>query len=82
MQEYPENNPQNYKDGDVIQEGHTGYKVTTYRGRYDKQGNLLEEVKEAYSEYKASDKIVCKIIKDTTDPDPLPGLGNGNVMPV
>ena len=36
---------------------YTGYKVQTYKERYDKDGNLISSKKEAFSNYKKRDKV-------------------------
>lgn len=66
----PENNEAGYKDGDVIQSAHTGYKAVSYRCKYDKETNkLISKEKEANSSYKKTDKIICKIeVPETTPP--------------
>ena len=38
--------------------GHTGYKVQSYRHVYDGNGNLISEGKEAYSSYRMTEKVV------------------------
>ena len=40
------------------QNGHTGYKVQSYRHVYDGNGNLISEGKEAYSSYRMTEKVV------------------------
>lgn len=57
-------NEKGYKDGDVIVSPYTGYKITTYRCKYDKETEqLIERVWEATSNYSKRDKQVCKIIQ-------------------
>lgn len=66
-QELPSDNPDGYKDGDVIISPYTGYKIVTYRCKYNKATNeLISREKEALSIYSRRDKVVCKII----DPEP------------
>lgn len=68
-QEMPENNSKGYRDGDVIITPYTGYKVVTYRCKYDKQTNkLLSKVKEAESVYNKRDLVICKIVPEETIP--------------
>lgn len=67
--EYPANNEEGYKDGDVIQSGITGYQVETYKNKYSKKTNeLISSDYEAYSDYDKRDKIVCKIQVPETEP--------------
>ena len=62
-------NEDGYKDGDVIVSPYTGYKVTTYRCKYDKEtGELISKTLEAVSTYKKIDKVVAKIIEKPTEP--------------
>ena len=68
-QEMPENNSEGYQDGDVIITPYTGYKVVTYRCKYDKQTNkLLSKVKEEESTYNKRDQVICKIVPEETIP--------------
>lgn len=63
-QELPADNPKGYKDGDVITTPYTGYKVQTYRCKYDKATDtLISREPEAYSAYTTRDKVVCKIVE-------------------
>ena len=63
-------NPDGYKDGDVITTPYIGYKANSYLVKY-KLGTNKEISREliAYSEYKKRDKVICKI---ETAPD-VPG---------
>ena len=64
-----ENNPKGYKDGDTIVSPYTGYKVRTYRCKYDKATNqLISSEIEATSTYSARDHVICKIKKAETEP--------------
>jgi len=63
-----------YKDGQVATTAYTGYKVQTYKCKYNKETDkLISREKEAYSVYSKRDKVVYRIIeeatKPTTDPD-------------
>ena len=56
-----------YKDGQVIQTAYTGYSVNTYKIKYNKE--TKEEIsreKEAYSKYKARNKITVSVVPDPT----------------
>lgn len=75
---YSSDNTNGYKEGDVIQKGHTGYSVKTYRGKYDKDTKeLIEETEEAASYYNKLDKVVCTISGSIDGPSQ--GIGNGGV---
>ena len=50
-----------YYDGQVIQTPYTGYKVKTYKLKYDLNGKLISRTYEATSNYKSRDKIIVKI---------------------
>ena len=68
--EMEKNNSKGYKDGEVITSPYTGYKVRTYKLKYDKATNeLISSKAEATSTYSKRDKEVCKI-KTTTVPTP------------
>lgn len=55
---------QGYKDGDFIVDPYNGYKVTTYRCKYDKNTNdLISKTEEATSVYKARDGVKCEIVE-------------------
>lgn len=68
-----ENNPDGYKDGDVIRSPYMGYIVDTYKYKYDKATDqLISCTFEAHSEYDKRDKLVCKINKPTEPPTTPP----------
>ena len=74
-----ENNPDGYRNGDVITTGYTGYVVETYRIKYSKSTGLQiqEDENTRYittSTYKSRDEVVCKIESSTTT-TPTPGPG-------
>lgn len=62
-----------YKDGQVAVTAYAGYKVQTYKCKYDKETKkLISREKEAYSVYSKRDKVVYRVIdttKPTTNPD-------------
>ena len=70
--EIPEdNNPEGYTDGQVITTPYTGYKVSTYKCRYDKETNqLIERVFEAESIYDSRDQKTVKIIYNEPETEP------------
>ena len=56
------NNPEGYKDGDVITEPYTGYHVKTYLAKYAKDSDAqLSRTFIAESKYRRRDAIICKI---------------------
>ena len=62
-EEHAPNNPEGYKDGEVIQTAYNGCTVQTYKCKYDKETNeLISREEEALSKYKKRDKIICKIV--------------------
>ena len=66
-----EDNPEGYKDGEVIQTPYKGYWVNTYKLKYDKEtGELISREFDRESIYKKRDKIIAKIVKtpDPTEP--------------
>ncbi len=71
------NNPHGYRDGEVITSPYTGYKIATYRCKYDKTTDkLISREHEVTSTYSSRDKVVCKIVEpepatpEPTDPEP------------
>lgn len=76
-EEYPEDNPDRYRDGQVIQTPYTAYWVNTYKNKYSKEtGELIVREFDRMSAYKKRDKIIAKIIK-TPEPTEAPGTGSG-----
>lgn len=69
--EMEKNNEKGYKDGEVITTPYTGYKVRTYKLKYDKTTDeLISSKAEATSTYSKRDKEVCKIKADPVAPPP------------
>ena len=67
-EEYPANNKEGYKDGEVIQTAYRGYTVKTYKCKYDKNTDeLIAREFDQTSKYKKRDKIIAKIIQDPTE---------------
>ena len=57
----PENNPKGYKDGQELVSPYTGYRVRTYKNRYDKATDELIETKlERDFTYSHRDRVVVK----------------------
>ncbi len=68
-QEMPADNPDGYKDGDVISTAYTGYKVVTYRCKYDKKTDeLISKEQETMNHYNKRDYVICKIVTEETVP--------------
>lgn len=62
-------NEEGYKNGDYIVEPYKGYDVVTYRCIYNKQTKaLISREKEATSNYKKRDGIICEIAGSTAPP--------------
>ena len=69
-EEYPHDNAEGYKDGDVIQEGVTGYSVKTYKLKYSRStGKLISKDFEANSRYTTVNKIIAKVAPEPTVPE-------------
>ena len=67
-------NAEGYKDGDIVQEGVTGYTVKTYKLKYDSAtSQLLSKDYIATTEYAAVNRIVAKVLpEETTAPTEAP----------
>ena len=62
-EEYPADNPQGYKDGQVLTSPYTGYKSEGWQIKYDKvTGEEIERVKVSTDVYSTRDKVVVKIV--------------------
>ena len=71
--EYSPNNPEGYKNGQVISTAYKGYTVKTYKEKYDKETNeLIERVFDQTSKYKKRDQVIVKIVYPEPDPAPAP----------
>ena len=90
----PSNNPKGYKDGDYIVSPCSGYKVNTFRCKYNKETDeLITKDFEATSTFVKRDAVICKISDgappsaptvpteptEPTTPEDVPGIGNGGV---
>ncbi len=70
-EEFPVDNEEGYKDGDVVQTPYNGYTVDTYKLRYDKAtGQLLSRDFEARSIYSVRNMILAKVPTETEPSDP------------
>lgn len=67
-EDYKYDNPDGYKDGDVLQEGQNGYLVRSYLLKYDRNTNeLLSRDKITDSEYKSVAEIVARVEEEPTE---------------
>ena len=58
-----DNNPERYRDGQVIQTAYKGYWVNTYKNKYSKEtGELISRDFDRQSVYKKRDKIIAKLV--------------------
>lgn len=71
-------NENGYKNGDYIVKPYKGYDINTYRCKYNKDTKaLISREKEAFSDYKKCDGVICEI-PDTTPTTPSEGIvGSG-----
>lgn len=70
-EEFPYDNVEGYKDGDVIQAGYNGSQVKTYRHKYDKtNGELIGRDYIATSSYPSQDKIVARVAPQVVETEP------------
>lgn len=91
-EDYPYDNDEGYKDGDVIDKGHTGYRAVSYRIKYSKaDDSLISKDVEAYSSYRKTNKIVARVeapppppteaptVPEETDPSLEGEVGSGGI---
>ncbi len=65
-EEFPIDNEDGYKDGDIVQTPYNGYTVDTYKNKYDKAtGKLLSRDFEARSQYMVRNMIIAKVTEET-----------------
>ena len=75
---YPPDNPEGYKDGEVIQTAYNGCTVQTYKLKYDKQTKeLISKEEDQLSKYKKRDKITVSIQAPTEPPTEAPAEESG-----
>ena len=68
-EEFSWDNAEGYQDGDVLEEGITGYTVKTYQYKYSKEtGALLGESVEATTTYQTRDQVVARVEPKPTEP--------------
>ncbi|MBO5129070.1 MAG: VanW family protein [Oscillospiraceae bacterium] len=66
-----DNNPENYKDGQVISTPYTGYTVKTYKLKYDKETDeLISREFDRTSTYKYRNKQIASIVNKTPETEP------------
>lgn len=72
-EEMTADNANGYKDGDVITSAYTGYKVVTYRCKYDKETDeLISKEQESMNIYNKRDRVICKIVTEEIVPPTVP----------
>ena len=75
----PNNNPKKYTDGQELVSPYTGYRVVTYKNRYDKETDeLIETTLERDFTYSHRDKVVVKFVDPNAKP---PEGGEGTDKP-
>lgn len=66
-----DDNPEGYKDGQVISTAYKGYTVQTYKCKYDKQTDeLIVREEDQLSKYKHRDKVIAKLVKKPEPTEP------------
>ncbi len=66
--EFDFDNEDGYEDGDIIQDGVNGYKVKTYKRKYDKNSqDLLSRDFVTNSTYASRDKIIARVAPEVTE---------------
>lgn len=67
--EFPKNDAEGHKNGEVLVTPYTGYKITTYKNKYDKETDeLISRDKEVTSIYSRRDKVICKLVDPPAEP--------------
>lgn len=76
-------NPEGYRDGDVIQVGVSGFTVKTYKLKYNKaSGELMAKDFEANSHYESITEIVARVAPEpTTAPTTVPTVPPTEPLP-
>lgn len=81
--EFSFDNPGGYLDGDIIQEGVTGYTVKTYKVKYDLETS--QQISRDYvgtTEYASVNKIIAKVLpEETTPPTEAPTTAPPTTVP-
>lgn len=74
----PNNNPKKYTDGQELVGPYTGYRVATYKNKYDKKTDkLIETTLERDFTYSHRDQVIVKFV----DPNAKPPEGEGTDKP-
>lgn len=69
----PDNNPKGYRDGQELVSPYTGYRVLTYKNRYNKETDELIETKlERDFTYSHRDRVVVKFVTKQTEESTTP----------
>ncbi len=80
--EFPFDNAEGWKDGDVIQEGIAGFTVKTYKYKYNKaNGSLLSQDFVAASYYETVDYVVARVKPQETTEAPTEAPTEPSVPP-
>lgn len=67
-QDYAYDNREGYEDGDILQDGITGYRIKTYKVRYDKNtGKQLGKDFVADTQYKTVNKVVARVEEEPVE---------------
>lgn len=79
-------NPNGYKDGQVLVTPYTGYTVKSFKNKYDKETKeLLSTTQESINYYSKRDEVIIKIVSDTstetTPEETVPGETVPEVVP-
>jgi len=77
--DFPADNAEGYKNGEVITTPYTGYVVNTYRVKHDKATKQeISRTFEAKSTYKHRDKVIARVAAPAPDPEPsVPSTPSG-----
>lgn len=80
--EFPADNAEGYKDGQVITTAYTGYVVNSYRVKYSKETNQeISREFEVKSTYKSRDKVIAKVeapVPSAPTEPPAPSVPSGS----
>lgn len=70
-EDYPHDNAQGYRDGDVIEEGYTSYTAKTYKVKYSRStGKKISSDYETTSRYPGRDHLIARVAPpETTVPE-------------
>lgn len=81
-EDYPHDNVEGYEDGDVIEEGRTGYLVKSYKVKYDRK--TAREISRdflANSQYPVVNRVVARVAPPETEPPTVPPTEAPTVPP-